>query len=176
MKVQQKQVLFCDGQDVCKAAPYRQGLVVIFILIYPSWLYPVTQGAATIWERLNSYTHTDGFGGNNSMNSFNHYSFGAVGQWLINRCLGIERDEQHPAFSHFILRPEPDPTGIMTYARGHLDTRHGRIESSWQIHGDGSVSYSFTIPPGTSATCLLPGKAPVELKPGEYSFKEEKNY
>lgn len=49
---------------------------------YPSWLYPVKQGATTIWERLNSYTHTDGFGGNNNMNSFNHYAFGAVGSWM----------------------------------------------------------------------------------------------
>ena len=140
---------------------------------YPSWLYPVTQGATTIWERLNSYTHTAGFGGNNSMNSFNHYSFGAVGQWLVNRCLGIERDEQHPGYSHFILRPEPDPTGKMTFARGFLDTRHGRIESSWQIQGDGTIGYSFTIPAGTSATLLLPGKASVELEPGEYSFREK---
>lgn len=139
---------------------------------YPSWLYPVTQGATTIWERLNSYTHTAGFGGNNSMNSFNHYSFGAVGQWLINRCLGIERDEQHPGFSHFTLRPEVDPTGKMTHARGYLDTYHGRIESSWQVNPDGSADYSFTIPEGTSATLLLPGKAPVELKPGNHHFTE----
>ena len=137
---------------------------------YPSWLYPVTQGATTIWERLNSYTHTAGFGGNNSMNSFNHYSFGAVGQWLINRCLGIERDEQHPGFGHFILRPEVDPTGQMTYARGHLDTRYGRIESSWKVQDDGTTNYFFTIPEGTSASLLLPGKTPMELKAGKYSF------
>ena len=157
---------------------------------YPSWLYPVTQGATTIWERLNSYTHTAGFGGNNSMNSFNHYSFGAVGQWLINRCLGIERDEKLPVmdvgqanqsqispssrsnagFRHFILRPEPDPTGTMTCARGHLDTKYGRIESSWQVNADGTVSYSFTVPEGTSATLLLPGKSPKELQPGTYQF------
>lgn len=56
---------------------------------YPSWLYPVTQGATTVWERLNSYTHKDGFGKNNSMNSFNHYSFGAVGNWMLTRSLGI---------------------------------------------------------------------------------------
>ena len=137
---------------------------------YPSWLYPVTQGATTIWERLNSYTHTAGFGGNNSMNSFNHYSFGAVGQWLINRCLGIERDEQHPGFGHFILRPEVDPTGQMTYASGHLDTRYGRIESSWKVQDDGTTNYFFTIPEGTSATLLLPGKTPMELKAGKYRF------
>ena len=137
---------------------------------YPSWLYPVTQGATTIWERLNSYTHTAGFGGNNSMNSFNHYSFGAVGQWLINRCLGIERDETKPGFQHFILRPEPDPTGKMTFARGHLDTRYGRIESSWQRHPDGTVTYRFAVPKGTSATLLLPDKSPIELKPGTYNY------
>ncbi|MBR0049120.1 MAG: family 78 glycoside hydrolase catalytic domain [Prevotella sp.] len=136
---------------------------------YPSWLYPVTQGATTIWERLNSYTHTAGFGGNNSMNSFNHYSFGAVGQWLVNRCLGIERDERQPGLQHFILRPEPDPTGKMTYARGHLDTRHGRIESSWQRNPDGTVSYRFVVPEGTSATLVLPDKSPTELKPGTYN-------
>lgn len=56
---------------------------------YPSWLYSVEQGATTIWERLNSYTHEDGFGGNNRMNSFNHYSFGAVGAWMYNYSLGI---------------------------------------------------------------------------------------
>ena len=137
---------------------------------YPSWLYPVTQGATTVWERLNSYTHTAGFGGNNSMNSFNHYSFGAVGQWLINRCLGIERDEDSPGYTHFVLRPEPDPTGQMTYARGHLDTRHGRIESSWQIYKeDGSVRYEFTIPEGTSATLMLPGQEPQELEAGHHA-------
>ena len=150
---------------------------------YPSWLYPVMQGATTIWERLNSYTHTNGFGNNNSMNSFNHYSFGAVGQWLINRCIGIERDDRQTglsptpsahdgmkdAFRHFILRPEPDPTGKMTYARGHLDTRFGRIESSWSISADGTVNYRFTIPQGTSATLLLPGEQPRELGAGSHS-------
>ena len=137
---------------------------------YPSWLYPVTQGATTIWERLNSYTHTSGFGGNNSMNSFNHYSFGAVGQWLINRCLGIERDESHPGFLHFILCPELDPTGKMTYARGHLDTRQGRIESSWRRDSDNSIHYHFVIPEGATATLLLPGEEPQELRAGTYSI------
>ena len=137
---------------------------------YPSWLYPVTQGATTIWERLNSYTHTDGFGGNNSMNSFNHYSFGAVGQWLVNRCLGIERDEQEPGYRHFILRPEPDPTGQMTYAKGHLDTRYGRIESSWTRESDGSVSFRFVIPEGTSATLLLPGQTAKEIGSGTWNY------
>ncbi|SBV97371.1 alpha-L-rhamnosidase [uncultured Dysgonomonas sp.] len=121
---------------------------------YPSWLYSVEQGATTIWERLNSYTHSDGFGGNNRMNSFNHYSFGAIGAWMYNYSLGIERDEAYPGFKHFILKPEPDPSGEMTYAKGYYDSMYGRIESFWEIRGD-AYHYQFSIPANTSATLCL---------------------
>ena len=94
---------------------------------YPSWLYPVTQGATTVWERLNSYTDKDGFGSNNSMNSFNHYSFGSVADWLLTRCLGITVD----ADGEVSVNPTLDPTGRIKYARGWLDTPQGRIHSSW---------------------------------------------
>lgn len=137
---------------------------------FPSWLYPVTQGATTIWERLNACTDKDGFGSNNSMNSFNHYSFGAVGQWLINRTLGIERDEKKPGFKHFYLRPEVDPTKTLTYAKGHLDTKYGRIESQWYYDEKGRLKYEFVIPNGTTATLLLPGKKPKTLKSGRHLF------
>jgi alpha-L-rhamnosidase len=121
---------------------------------YPSWLYPIEQGATTIWERLNSYTHTDGFGGNNNMNSFNHYAFGAVGAWMYNYSLGIRRDENSPGFKHFILKPEPDPTGKMTFAIGHYDSMYGRIESSWKTTNT-VVIYNFIVPSNTSATLIL---------------------
>jgi alpha-L-rhamnosidase len=121
---------------------------------YPSWLYPVTQGATTIWERLNSYTHTEGFGGNNNMNSFNHYSFGAVGAWMLSHSLGIQRDENSPGFKHFILAPEPDPTRQMTYARGHYDSMYGEIESNWNRKGQ-RCAYHFRVPANTSATLYL---------------------
>ncbi len=101
---------------------------------YPSWLYAIDQGATSIWERLNGYTVENGFGGNNSMNSFNHYSFGAVGQWMMAHSLGIERDE--PGFQKFILQPEPDPTGVMTSAEGHYDSMYGRISSAWKVDGE----------------------------------------
>ncbi len=94
---------------------------------YPSWLYPVTQGATTIWERLNSYTDKDGFGSNNSMNSFNHYSFGSVANWLLTRCLGITVTPEGVVS----VDPTPDPTGRIKYARGWIETPKGRIESSW---------------------------------------------
>jgi alpha-L-rhamnosidase len=121
---------------------------------YPSWLYSVEQGATTIWERLNSYTHTEGFGGNNRMNSFNHYSFGAVGSWMYNYSLGIERDENSPGFKHFILKPESDPTGKMTYAKGYYDSMYGRIESSWEKKGN-ICNYRFVVPENTTATLYI---------------------
>lgn len=121
---------------------------------YPSWLYPVEQGATTIWERLNSYTHSDGFGGNNRMNSFNHYSFGAVGAWMYNYSLGIERDEAFPGFKHFILQPQPDPAGKMGSAKGYYYSMYGRIESGWEIK-ESSCRYHFVVPANTSATLYL---------------------
>lgn len=125
---------------------------------YPSWLYSVDQGATTIWERLNSYTHTDGFGGNNRMNSFNHYSFGAVGAWMCGHSLGIQRDENNPAFKHFLLKPEIDPTGQMRFAKGHYDSMYGRIESSWKVE-HGAVHYEFTVPGNTTALLYLPASS-----------------
>jgi len=122
---------------------------------YPSWLYPVEQGATTIWERLNGYTVEKGFGGNNSMNSFNHYSFGAVGQWLMAYSLGIQRGE--PGFHRFILQPEPDPTGVMTWAAGYHDSVYGRIESAWAVNGS-TLTYRATVPANTTAILYLPTK------------------
>lgn len=121
---------------------------------YPSWLYSVEQGATTIWERLNSYTHTEGFAGGTRMNSFNHYSFGAVAAWMYNHSLGIERDEYTPGFKHFLLHPEPDPTREMTHAQGYYDSPYGRIESSWVINGN-TCRYRFVVPANTTATLYL---------------------
>lgn len=124
---------------------------------FPSWLYPVTQGATTIWERLNSMTHENGFGGNNSMNSFNHYAFGSVTNWLMQRSLGIARDEECPGFQHFYLQPLVDPTGALRYAKGYYDSPYGRIESSWEVKVD-AVDYRFVVPANTQATLRLPVK------------------
>ena len=124
---------------------------------YPSWLYPVKNGATTIWERLNSYTIEDGFGGNNSMNSFNHYSFGAVASWMYNYSLGIQRNPEYPGFKQFILQPTPDPDGQMTYARGYYDSMYGRIVSEWSIEADGTL-YKIVVPPNTTAQIRLKAK------------------
>ena len=118
---------------------------------YPSWLYPVLQGATTIWERWNSYTIKRGFG-LVDMNSFNHYSFGAIEEWMMVHSLGIQRDEAAPGYKHFILQPEAG--GTFTYIRGHYDTVYGRIESGWEKTSDGIV-YDFKVPANTSATLSL---------------------
>lgn len=118
---------------------------------YPSWLYPVTQGATTVWERLNSYTDKAGFGSNNSMNSFNHYSFGAVGNWLLTRSAGLTKLDD----KYIILTPEPDTTGAVTWARGWLDMAAGRAECSWRVDGD-RVIYKVTVPDGVEAQFSAP--------------------
>ncbi len=130
---------------------------------YPSWLYAIDQGATSIWERLNGYTVENGFGGNNSMNSFNHYSFGAVGQWMMAYSLGIQRDE--PGFRKFILQPEPDPTGGMTSAEGYYDSAYGRISSAWKVDGR-SLTYRATVPANTTATLYLPAASAQAVKEG----------
>jgi alpha-L-rhamnosidase len=119
---------------------------------YPSWLYSIDQGATTIWERLNGYTVEAGFGGNNSMNSFNHYSFGAVGQWLMAHSLGIARGV--PGFKEFVLQPQVDPTGGLTWAKGSYESPYGRIESGWKVVG-GVATYDAVIPANTTATVIL---------------------
>jgi alpha-L-rhamnosidase len=130
---------------------------------YPSWLYAIDQGATSIWERLNGYTVENGFGGNNSMNSFNHYSFGAVGQWMLAYSLGIQRDE--PGFKKFILQPEPDPTGVMSSAEGYYDSVYGRISSGWKVSGK-VLNYRATVPANTTATLYLPAASAQAVKEG----------
>ena len=118
---------------------------------FPSWLYPVLQGATTIWERWNSYTIKRGFG-MVDMNSFNHYSFGAIEEWMMVHSLGIQRDEAAPGYRHFILQPQAG--GTFDYIRGHYDTVYGRIESAWEKTKDGIV-YTFRVPANTSASLSL---------------------
>jgi len=121
---------------------------------YPSWLYPIVNGATTIWERLNSYTVENGFGGNNSMNSFNHYSFGAIGAWMQNYSLGIQREPKEVAFKAIVLKPTPDPNNQLKWAEGHYDSMHGTIKSKWELKEDHTL-YSISIPANTTATVYL---------------------
>ena len=141
---------------------------------YPSWLYPVVNGATTIWERLNSYTIEDGFGGNNSMNSFNHYSFGAVGAWMQNFSLGIQRDPNEVAFKAMVLKPTPDPTNELQWAEGYYDSMHGSIKSRWEVN-EKSILYTFTVPANTTATVYLKAKSINDIRESGKKLKKAKD-
>ena len=128
----------------------------------PSWLYSVDQGATTIWERWNSYTKESGFG-DPGMNSFNHYAYGAIGEWMYRYMAGISFDEDQPGFHHFLLQPTPDrrttlPAGqeLITRARATHSSDYGLIESAWQsLDGDG-IEYTCTVPANSTATLRFP--------------------
>lgn len=133
---------------------------------FPSWLYPVTQGATTIWEHWDSYTAENGFGEYNSMNSFNHYSLGSVLSWMYDEILGIQRQEAYPGFSHFLLHPD---VRMLAFASGRVASPAGTIESGWR-HENGYIHYACTIPANTAATLLLPDGTCHELSSGHYEF------
>jgi len=127
---------------------------------YPSWLFPVKQGATTIWERWDSWTIADGFH-KDGMNSFNHYSLGSVGEWLFRHVLGIELDPEVPGYQRFLLRPFIERG--LDFARGHYRSLHGEIVSDWRVDGD-QLTWNVRIPANTTARVCLPSApgTPVE--------------
>lgn len=136
----------------------------------PSWLYSVDQGATTIWERWNSYTKEDGFGDVN-MNSFNHYSYGAVAEWMYSYMAGIQVDTENPGFHH--VRLQPSPNRSIGSAWGTLDTAYGRITSVWSYEGDrftytagipANVTAEIAVPIEEGQTFLVNGKQPEDLR------------
>lgn len=133
---------------------------------YPSWLYPVTQGATTIWERWDGQK-PDGTFQTVGMNSFNHYAYGAVGEWLYTHVAGIEIDKENPGYKHFILAPHPG--GGLTNANAKFESMFGKIKSAWKIDG-GNFLYEVEIPANTTATVILPNSEKKELGSGKYSF------
>ncbi len=126
---------------------------------YPSWLYPVTQGATTIWERWDTQkpdgTIIDG------MNSFNHYAYGAIGEWLYTHVAGLSIDPQNPGYKHIIFNPHPG--GGLTSASANHQSMYGPIKSSWEIK-DGNFIYDIEIPANTSATVNLPQAVQNQVK------------
>jgi alpha-L-rhamnosidase len=132
---------------------------------WPSWLYAVTHGATTIWERWDGWTHDKGFQ-DVGMNSFNHYAYGAIGMWLYQRVAGIDLDPDAPGYKRILLRPTPGEG--LTHARATLDSIRGRIESAWRIE-DGLFRWEVLVPANTVATAVPPtaiGKW--EVKNGEW--------
>jgi alpha-L-rhamnosidase len=119
---------------------------------YPSWLYPVTKGATTIWERWDGLK-PDGTFQDARMNSFNHYAYGAVGDWLYRVMAGLEIDDAAPAYKHVLVQPRPG--GSITSASVRYESMYGRVSSAWVI-ADGRFELTVDVPPNTTATIRLP--------------------
>ena len=139
----------------------------------PGWLYPVTKGATTTWERWDAI-RPDGSFHPSWMNSFNHYAFGSAAAWLYDTVGGIrdlaEENPEWAGWRHFRLAPRPG--GTLTRAETSVETSYGTIRSAWRREGSKTV-YDFTVPAGTTAVLELPNESPVALGVGTHRFVRE---
>ncbi|ANY69465.1 alpha-L-rhamnosidase [Paenibacillus sp. BIHB 4019] len=120
---------------------------------YPSWLYQITKGATTIWEHWDGIKE-DGSFWSEDMNSFNHYAYGAIGEWLYSYVAGIQPDEEEPGFKHVKISPQPGPG--LTWAEARLTTMYGVVVSSWRRKEAGRMEIQVTVPGNARATLKLP--------------------
>ena len=121
---------------------------------FPSWGYMIENGATTIWERWDGYVKGRGFQ-DPEMNSFNHWALGAVGEWMWRHIVGLNPDESHPGYQHFLIAPRPG--GGVTWAKGEYHSIRGRIASEWKLDGE-IFTLHVTVPPNTTATVRVPAK------------------
>ncbi len=136
---------------------------LLFSDTMPSWLYMIDRGATTVWERWDG-VRPDG----TPFESLNHYSKGAVVSFLHRYVAGIRLlDDAGPAYRHF--RIEPFPGGGLTWAEAQHDSPYGRIESAWRVDG-GGLHLTATVPPGTTAEIVLPGRAPETVIAGRHTL------
>jgi alpha-L-rhamnosidase len=119
---------------------------------FPSWLYMIDNGATTIWERWDGYVKGRGFQ-DAGMNSFNHWAFGAVGEWMWRQVAGLNPDEARPGWKHFVVAPKPG--GGVTWARGEYESVRGRIACDWKVEG-GQLALRVSVPPNTTASVWVP--------------------
>lgn len=131
----------------------------------PSWLYPVTMGATTVWERWDSML-PDGTINPGEMTSFNHYALGAVADWMHRTIAGIA--PLSPGYDRVLIAPQPG--GGLTWARGALDTRHGTIATDWALDDDRRLSVRVTVPEGVEATVRLPDGTEQTVSAGDHEF------
>jgi alpha-L-rhamnosidase len=164
--------LICDA--LCAAGEPQLAYRMLLEKDCPSWLYPVTMGATTVWERWDSML-PDGTVNPGEMTSFNHYALGAVADWLHRTVAGLAA--AGPGWRR--LRIAPVPGGDLTWAKAAHDTPYGRAEAGWRIEragGKGTSSSSRrSIPPNTRAEVQLPGRqhvpTPFEVGSGRHTFR-----
>lgn len=135
----------------------------------PSWLYSVDNGATTIWERWNSYMLDKGMGPQ-GMNSFNHYAYGVVCEWIWETVAGIAADVAQPGFKHIIMKPVPDKR--LGFVKAEYKSAAGIIKSEWRYEGDKWI-WTFTIPEGATASVTLPNETESkEYEAGTYTVEQ----
>ncbi|KAB8143059.1 Bacterial alpha-L-rhamnosidase [Chloroflexia bacterium SDU3-3] len=155
--------LVCDA--LCEAGALEDAYALLMQRENPSWLYPVTMGATTIWERWDSML-PDGSINPGEMTSFNHYALGAVADWLHRTVAGLAPDA--PGYRR--IRIQPLPGGGLTSASARHATPYGMAACSWQLAG-GTLTVEATVPPSTAATVALPGGQPFEVGPGQHRWQ-----
>jgi len=127
---------------------------------FPSWGYSIRHGATTIWERWDGWTEHAGFQ-SATMNSFNHYSLGSVGDWLYGRVAGIDQTPGSVAYRELLLRPTPDER--MSWARARQETVRGTVACGWSVV-DGRFTVEVTVPPGSTAVLEIPTPEPDSVR------------
>lgn len=125
---------------------------LLFQKDYPSWLYQITKGATTIWEHWDGIKE-DGSFWSADMNSFNHYAYGAIGDWLYRKVAGIELDEQVPAFKHFTIQPHIGDD--LDWVEATYESMYGEIKSAWRKSEAGGIELEVTVPANTTARVRL---------------------
>ncbi len=137
---------------------------------YPSWLYPVKMGATTIWERWDGVKPDSSFQ-TPTMNSFNHYSYGAIGDWMYRVVAGIDTYEEEPGYKH--IRIMPHIGGNFTYANADLKTYYGTISSHWKLDKD-KLLLDVEIPANTRATIYIPATSIESVMESEKTLSDIK--
>lgn len=159
---------------VCDTIGPQAAMDLLLKETYPSWGFSIRHGATTIWERWDGWTPENGFQ-SPAMNSFNHYAYGAIGEWIWARLAGIDWTENATGYRKVLMRP------IFDQRVGHVTARYqstaGEIVSAWHFDTDGSVDWTVELAPGINADVTLgdgwtaDGKSAFEIPAGKHSFR-----
>ncbi len=177
---------FLGTPYICPVLEQNGRLDVAYTLLeqdtFPSWLYQVRKGATTMWEKWNGINPDSTFDAEETMNSFNHYAYGAIGGWMYSTVAGIKFDESAPGYRHIIIHPQPG--GHLSHAMAVYKSMYGDIGSGWEI-SDGKMKLIVKIPPNTIGTVILFPTEPDQVtESGKYlkdnkeisSIKSERGY
>ncbi|HEU4555231.1 MAG TPA: glycoside hydrolase family 78 protein [Chitinophaga sp.] len=138
---------------------------------YPSWLYPVRMGATTIWERWDSMKPDSTFQ-DPGMTSFNHYAYGAIGDWMYRAMVGLDTYEDAPGYKH--IKVQPHPGGGITFAKASLQTYYGPAAAGWKI-ADGQLLLDVEVPANTTATIYIPGSNAAGIQESGQAISSQKD-